>query len=204
MRNENSVEEMKKAVWATYYHLVSTDEEPHQSYCREGPDSWCQYQKQKSENNEHTFVHPPAFDEDTANLLKPIHEELSSDDLLGRCLGRNTQNNNEAFNHCVWNLVPKHIFVGQKTLEIAAFTAACIFNEGFWSILKIFETMEVSLGPHVLAYAKLYNNSRISKAENSTAMTSKEARTSRRAEKVAENDAYEEDEGILYAPGIDD
>ena len=35
-------------------------------------------------------------------------------------------------------------------------------------------------------------------------MTSKEARKSRRAEKVAENDAYEEYEGILYAPGIDD
>ena len=64
--------------------------------------------------------------------------------------------------------------------------------------------MEVFLGPHALAYAKLYSKSRISKAENSTAMTSKEARKSRRAEKVAENDAYEEDEGIWYAPGIDD
>ena len=28
MRNENSVKEMKKAAWETYYHLVSSDEEP--------------------------------------------------------------------------------------------------------------------------------------------------------------------------------
>lgn len=49
-----------------------------------------------------------------------------------------------------------------------------------------------------------FNKSRIAKAENATAMSSKEARKSRRADKVAENDAYEEDEGILYAPGIDD
>ena len=64
--------------------------------------------------------------------------------------------------------------------------------------------MEVSLGPHALAYAKFYNKPRMSKAKNSTTMTSTEARKSRRAEKVAENDAYEEDEGILYTPGIDD
>ena len=74
-------------------------------------------------------------------------------------------------------------------------------NEGFLSILKIFETMEVSLNPDALAYAKLYNKSRISTAENSTAMTWKEARKSRWAEKVAKNEAYE---GILYAPGMDD
>ena len=35
-------------------------------------------------------------------------------------------------------------------------------------------------------------------------MTSREARKIRRAEKVAENDTYEQDKGILYAPGIDD
>ena len=121
-----------------------------------------------------------------------------------RCLGRNTQNNNEAFNHCVWSFAPKHIFVGQKTLEIAAFTAACIFNEGFFPVLKILEVMDVTLGPCAVAFAKSYNKSRIAKAENATAMSSKEARKSRRADKVAENDAYEEDEGILYAPGIDD
>lgn len=34
-------------------------------------------------------------------------------------------------------------------------------------------------------------------------MSSKELRKSRRAYKVAEDDAYEEEEGILYAPGID-
>lgn len=204
MRNEDSVENMRKSIWATYYHLISTDEEPQHSYCPEGPDSWCKYQKLKSEGHEDTFVHPPAFDNDTANLLEPIYEDLSSDDLLERCLGRNTQNNNEAFNHCVWSFAPKHIFVGQKTLEIAAFTAACIFNEGFFPVLKILEVMDITLGPCAVAFAKSYNKSRIAKAENATAMSSKEARKSRRADKVAENDAYEEDEGILYAPGIDD
>ncbi|KYN11371.1 hypothetical protein ALC57_16474 [Trachymyrmex cornetzi] len=203
MRNENSVDEIKKAMWATYYHLISTDEKPQHSYCPEGLDSWCKYQKCKAENKEETFIHPPAFNKDTA-ILKPIYEELSSDDLLKRCLDRNTQNNNEAFNHCVWNLAPKHIFIGQKTLEIAAWTAAYTFNESFLSVLKIMETMGVTIGPHARAYANMYNNSRISTAEKNAAFTSKEARIARRSQKVAQNDDYEETEGLLYAPGIAD
>lgn len=110
------------------------------------------------------------------NLLEAnIYNNDPKVHLLERCLGRNTQNNNEAFNHCVWSFAPKHIFVGQKTLEIAAFTAACIFNEGFFPVLKILEVMDVTLGPCAVAFAKSYNKSRIAKAENATAMSSKEA-----------------------------
>ncbi|KYN06784.1 hypothetical protein ALC62_02265 [Cyphomyrmex costatus] len=129
--------------------------------------------------------------------------QLEKDDLLKRCLGRNTQNNNEAFNHCVWNLAPKHIFVGQKTLEIAAWTTACTFNEGFLPVLKIMETMGVTIGPHARAYANMYD-SRISTTEKNAVFTSKEARIARRSQKVAQNDNYEETEGLLYAPGIAD
>ena len=40
------------------------------------------------------------------------------------------------------------------------------------------------------------------RAEKKTSDASKMARSSRRLEKLAENDAYEEMEGLLYAPGI--
>lgn len=97
-----------------------------------------------------------------------------------------------------------YIFVGQKTLQIAAWTAACTFNEGFLPVVKTMETMGVTIGPHAIAYANLYNSSRISKAEKDTAYASKIARMSRRSEKVTNNEAYEEVEGLLYSPGIDD
>ncbi|XP_043471610.1 uncharacterized protein LOC122504522 [Leptopilina heterotoma] len=204
LRNSESLEEMKKAVWATYYHLTSTDKKPQHFYCPEGLTSWCEYQKLKAQNQQDTFSHPPAFDEDIAKILKPIYEELSSNDLLERCLGKNTQNNNESFNSCVWNMAPKHIFVGKKTLEIATLTAACTFNEGFMPILKIMEVMGVQIGTNGMNYAKKYNELRIRRAEKKASETSKQARSSRRADRVAENDAYEETEGLLYAPGIAD
>jgi len=151
LRNPDSVEKMKKSIWATFYHLISTDENPQHLNCSI---LWCKYQQFKAENKEGTYTHPPAFDEDIAGFLKPIYEELSSDDLLERCLGKNTQNNNESFNSCIWNLTPKHVFVGKKTLEIAAWTAACTFNEGFTPVLKIMEIMGAQIGRNIIAYAK--------------------------------------------------
>ena len=39
--------------------------------------------------------------------LKPIYTDLSSDDLLSKCLHGKTQNQNEAFNKIIWERVPK-------------------------------------------------------------------------------------------------
>ncbi|XP_039304169.1 uncharacterized protein LOC120357546 [Solenopsis invicta] len=113
-RHADSIEDMRKAVWATFYHMTSTDENPQHSYCPKGPKSWCKWQQLKTVNQEASYKHPPAFDDKVAALIKPIYEDLSSEDLLERCLGANTQNNNESFNACVWNLVPKHVFTGKK------------------------------------------------------------------------------------------
>jgi len=57
-------------------------------------------------------------------------------ELLERCLGGETQNNNESFNSTVWRLTPKHFHCGPKVNEIAAYLATGIFNEGFYAVLK--------------------------------------------------------------------
>ena len=97
-------------------------------------------------------------------ILYPIYEELTAGDLLERCLGNNTQNNNESFNACVWHLVPKHIFAGRKIVEIATYTSACVFNEGFNTVLKIMEVMGVTIGPAALQIARRHDNARIAQA----------------------------------------
>lgn len=47
--NCNSKEEMRKAIWATFYHKISTDKEPQHHNCPVGTDSWCSWQKAKGE-----------------------------------------------------------------------------------------------------------------------------------------------------------
>jgi len=90
MRHSDSLEKMKNAVLATFYHMTSTNANPQHLYCPEGANSWYEYHRLKVEKKESTFEHPVTFDEETIKLLKSIYDDLSNDDLLRRCLGGNT------------------------------------------------------------------------------------------------------------------
>jgi hypothetical protein len=44
-RNVGSLKEMKKTIWAIYFHKLSTDKNPRHELCPKGAESWCGYQK---------------------------------------------------------------------------------------------------------------------------------------------------------------
>ncbi|GFX27790.1 uncharacterized protein TNCV_2614501 [Trichonephila clavipes] len=46
-RNMNSVSDMFKAVWAIYFHKLSTDSVPQHGLCPTSPDTWCGFNKAK-------------------------------------------------------------------------------------------------------------------------------------------------------------
>ena len=61
---------------------------------------------------------------ETINLPKSIHDiifpisnTLSNDDLLAKCVHGETQNPNETFNHIVWTICPKTIYVNLSVLD---------------------------------------------------------------------------------------
>ena len=66
-------------------------------------------------------------------------------------------------------------------------------------ISEIMEVIVVQVGPKSIAYAQTYNDLRIMRAVKKTTGASKLARSSRRAEKLTENDVFEETEGLLYS-----
>ena len=144
---------MRRAVLATFYHKISTDTYPRHQFCPPGPTSWCKYRVAEDSGSTEDFQHPPALAEDIQPALKKIYEDLSTDDLLSRCLGANTQNNNECFNSTVWNLAPKHTFCGKKIVDLATDFAICLFNEGSTTVLKIMETMGMTIGAGAAATA---------------------------------------------------
>ncbi|XP_071652727.1 uncharacterized protein [Temnothorax longispinosus] len=203
-RHPDSVEEMKKAIMATYYHLCSTDEKPQHEYCPTGCESWCKWRVAEATGKLTEFEHPPAFHKDVQEQLLSIYQDLSKDDLLERCLGGYTQNSNESFNASLWRLAPKHLHCGAKTIEISAYFATAIFNEGYYPILKIMEAMGIVIGQHTKRFVDSQNDKRLRRAEIRTWENTKEARTANRMQKTAQQKLYEEEEGILYGPGIAD
>ena len=87
---------MKKAVGAILYHCTDyEDDEKRHQYCPRDANSWCKFQKDKL-TGKFTYKKSINLPMWIHELVKPIFKDLSSDDLLSRCLHGKTQNANEA------------------------------------------------------------------------------------------------------------
>lgn len=80
-----------------------------------------------------------------------VYKEVSSDQLLKRCLGGYTQNQNKSFNNAIWCLAPKSSFSRITIVKIVIYIAVSIFNKGYSSILLIMSTTNITIGPVVAA-----------------------------------------------------
>ncbi|KYN30719.1 hypothetical protein ALC56_14963, partial [Trachymyrmex septentrionalis] len=127
-----------------------------------------------------------------------------NDNLLTRCLGGYTQNTNESLNALIWSFAPKRTFSGPKTVEIAAYLAAIIFNEGYKSILQIMHVMNITIGQNAVDMCDAVDKLRISNCNQRCFDASKEGRIEKRTARSALEETFLETEGVLYAAGIGD
>ncbi|GFW65225.1 uncharacterized protein TNCV_394911 [Trichonephila clavipes] len=90
-QNKTCLSDIRKAVWAVYFHIRSSDEEPLHSFCPVGPNSWCKYQNQVVEGSVETFRHGNKLPVAVMDAIKPVFNDLSQPKLLQKCLGGKTQ-----------------------------------------------------------------------------------------------------------------
>lgn len=204
-RHCDSKDDMKKAIWATYYHYSSTDDNPQHQFCPEGAESWCKWQKSKAAGTLRDFTHDYlALPKIVLDAIKPIYDDLSGEKLLERCVGGYTQNCNESYNQLVWKMAPKTSHSGATVVEIAALLATCLFNNGTTSFLQVMNTMGMAVGPNAHAYAAAEDNRRIALAEVRAQESSKEGRLRRRQDNLENLNILDNPENIYYGPGMDD
>ncbi|GFW58990.1 uncharacterized protein TNCV_2830961 [Trichonephila clavipes] len=91
---------MKKAVYATLYHSISTYQNPQHSKCPIGVDSWCFYQSAKAKGQKpglhEQHVGTPINKSFLPHILSS-YQGLAANELLERCINSGTQNANEAY-----------------------------------------------------------------------------------------------------------
>ena len=94
------------------------------------------------------------------SLIKPVFENLSSDDLM-KYLHGGTHNANESFHSIVWLRCPKQTFVGRSRMELAvaddtiSFADDTIsFKDGQVSRLDNYKQAGLSVGNSQLKYAQ--------------------------------------------------
>lgn len=84
---DSTIEEMRKAIWATFFHKISTDEKPQHHYCSPGEESGCSWQRACAINNLNEYRHKPALSKIVENAIRPVYKNLSEEYLLSRCIG---------------------------------------------------------------------------------------------------------------------
>ena len=182
--NNSSTEKMQKAIWAIYFHKLSTDDKPRHQLCpKEG---WCKYNIDKD-----SYKHKNSLPEAVLDEIKPTFRVLSDPELLKKCLHGKTQNTNESFNNLVWLRCPKTTFCGIKILNIAVYDAVLCFNEGNNGRIKVLRKAGLEPGLHTIKILNDIDRRRIVKAESNLAKLQKEARQNIRAKRKDQEDEDE-------------
>lgn len=200
-QHQNSLSDMRKAVWAIYFHTRSTDAEPLHTFCPKGSESWCVYQKAIVNGAATDFVHKISVPECVLDVIKPIFNDLSQPKLLQRCLGGKTQNNNESLNSLIWKLCPKTQGAGRRIVEIATNEAIILFNEGNKGRLKVMKEYGITAGLHVHKCLLNFDIERIATSNLRFLQNTKEARKSKRRKMKAVQENLLWQEGETYAAG---
>ncbi|GFX72786.1 uncharacterized protein TNCV_4063811 [Trichonephila clavipes] len=150
-KNLSSVEDVKRAIWAIYFHKLSTEDNPQHALCP------------------------------LVNFIESekVFRDLTEKDLLKKCLHGRTQNPNESFNKCIWERIPKTVFVGIETLKFGVMDAVICFNDGYVSRIKVFEALGIKSGYNTERALLIIDNKRIFEAERIVNKMSLEARNKR-------------------------
>ncbi|GFT52275.1 f-box domain-containing protein [Trichonephila clavipes] len=162
-KNLSSVEDMKRAIWAIYFHKLSTEDNLQHALCPLGEDSWCCYNR--SIVTGEFYIHKHSLPESILLKVKKVFQDLTEKDLLKKCLHGRTQNPNESFNKCIFERIPKTVFVGNETLKFGVMDAVICFNDGYVSRIKVFEALGIKPGYKTERALLIIDNKRIFEAE---------------------------------------
>ncbi|GFW26174.1 uncharacterized protein TNCV_3396701 [Trichonephila clavipes] len=196
--NSHNVNEMRQAVWAVWAHTSSTDDEPKHWFCPKGKNSWCKYNVSVHNNTVNEFSHKNILPKAVSEVIKPVFKNLSHLKLLRRCLGGNTQNANESLNSLIWKYSPKLIGSGINVTKIAAFIAACEYNDRRKSRFDLMRAVNLKINKR-----NILNCVNIDKVRKSTAkrQVSKTSFKARKAKKLKQIEQCKLAEGNIYAGG---
>ena len=191
---------MKKAIYASLFHFASSEKNQWHDHCPKGKDSWCGFQVNEA-NGTKTYKSGRGLNKVVVSHVKPIFENLASDELLRKCLHGLTQNQNESFNGTVWNRVPKETYVGLRQFEIGIYDAISNFNMGNVSIVNTFKNLEMHPGYYTKQGCMDANMTRINNANRQLTTERKSRRKIIRGLKKLKSVKTKAKEGKTYKAG---
>ncbi|GFW71476.1 uncharacterized protein TNCV_3460021 [Trichonephila clavipes] len=191
---------MQRAVIAAFYYCCSCKRNPMHGQCLLDSESWCAYQRAQSAGKVFYGKKCRSF-KSIINKIKPTYLQLCDQNLLRKCLHGKTQNAYEAFNVCLWNVVPKEIFVELQTFSLGSYIAVINFNKDFTGLLSVLEALDIKIGSYTLRGYAAIDQTRIEDSKRHSLPSAKVTRKKIRATKKRKVVNTEKHEGVTYKSG---
>ena len=197
---------MRKAIWASILHSVSTDKKPLHHRCPQGEDSWCIFNKAEALNRR-TPAHGPHtvstwLDPDVGRAITPIYDRMSDAKLLERMASGATENANESLHSMIWMYCPKAVFVGHSRVVCAVDMAVARFNAGAKATSDRMRLLGIEPTEIQLACMEKEDNVRIAKAESEAKDRNGGNRKMRQQANRAVVAQLAQAEGLQYGTGM--
>ena len=200
-QNLSSLYSMKKSIVAMLFHCSEHDNfDDQHKFCPRNQESWCRYQKDKVSGTS-TYKVNICLPKAVKDSLAPIFKDLSSDELLSKCLHGQTQNVNEALHKMIWQRCPKEIFTSKVAVELATASAVIHYNDGSNGLHKVMHILGIKPGKFMLKVSKRKDKKRQEDSILKASDRGKNRRKQLRAKKKGFEDTAKEMEGESYAYG---
>ena len=158
-QNAGKLDAMEQSVRAIPPHIASSKENPMHDNCPDGEESWCGYKIDPE-----SYKHRKGLPTDIIKFIQPVFADLSSQQLLAKCVHGKTQTNNDCLNKVIWDQCSKEYFMGVETVEEACFSAVSHFNDGRESISNLFKCLHVDPGRFTREQSSNQDSSQLKKS----------------------------------------
>ena len=195
--NCGSVEEMQKAIFASFNHVASSKTNNLHWEC---DPLWCQAQRDIV-NRTNLYKPGQGLPMSIWKLVHPIYMDLINPKELAKCLHGKTQNQNESYNAMIWERVPKITYVGIDKLELATYDATANFNDGRQATIDMYKQLKIHPGCYTGLGCISLNKLRKSSAKYKVLDSTKKARKIIRAQKKVKGHKQKKGEGKTYKTG---
>ncbi|GFV89826.1 uncharacterized protein TNCV_4690551 [Trichonephila clavipes] len=188
--NSGNLSAMKQAIWAIFFHKISTDLNPQHGLCPLGDDSWCGYNRSKLKGDTYKHKHnlPIA-------IMHCIKKYLEIFQALNFCLDVCTVRHKivMSLNSVIWSIIPKTVFVQLRTLKTGVYESISIYNQGLITKLKVLDLLNIQPGFYTCRALQEADHARIRKAEKAISRRTKEATIKNRQLKCRQEDDLADD-----------
>ena len=191
---KTSVPPMRKAVGAVLFHCSeAVESDSRHQFCPKSPTSWCKYQVDQA-NSTSDYIEKPGLPIPLRKKLEPIFRELSSPELLAKCMHGQTQNNNESINGVIWKRCPKDTFVGRNVVEMSVSSAVISFNSGKRGLFDVYHGCNLETGSYTELFCYLDDAGKVCRQNIKSSVASKKRRKTLRsiAKGYIDNETVEE------------